>query len=153
MPGDGYTEAEAAWAYLTDAGVPPEAIVTENAATDTWESMRGIAALVRPLGIDEVIVVSDGFHLFRSRMMARDVGLRAWGSPAEMSPIRTGGGGELGYVIREAAAVVAHLWQTRVAGYWPLAISYQLSAVGFDCHTTHDSTCRLMNLPTSSYGR
>jgi hypothetical protein len=31
-----------------------------------------------------------------------------------MSPIRTGGGGELTYVIREAAAVVAHLWQTRV---------------------------------------
>jgi vancomycin permeability regulator SanA len=62
-----------------------------------------------------VIVVSDGFHLFRSRMMARDVGLQAWGSPAEMSPIRTGGGGELTYVMREAAAVVAHLWQTRVA--------------------------------------
>ena len=114
MPGDGYTEAEAAWAYLTEAGVPPEAIVTENAAGDTWESMLGIAPLLQPLGIDEVIVVSDGFHLFRSRMMARDVGLQAWGSPAEESPIRTGGGGELSYVMREAAAVVAHLWQTRV---------------------------------------
>src|SRR5215213_1490957 len=91
MPGDDYTEAEAAWACLTDAGVPPEAIVTENAASDTWESMQGIATLLRPLGIDEVILVSDGFHLFRSRMMARDVGLQAWGSPAEMSPIRTGG--------------------------------------------------------------
>jgi uncharacterized SAM-binding protein YcdF (DUF218 family) len=115
MPGDGYTEADAAWAYLTDAGVPADAIVTENAASDTWESMQGIAALLQPLGIHEVIVVSDGFHLFRSRMMARDVGLQAWGSPAEMSPIRTGGGGELSYVIREAGAVVAHLWQTRVA--------------------------------------
>jgi uncharacterized SAM-binding protein YcdF (DUF218 family) len=115
MPGDGYTEAEAAWAYLTDAGVPAEAIVIENTASDTWESMQGIAALLQPLGIDEVIVVSDGFHLFRSRMMARDVGLHAWGSPAQMSPIRTGGGGELTYVMREAAAVVAHLWQTRVA--------------------------------------
>ena len=114
MPGDGYTEAEAAWAYLTDAGVPPEAIVTENAASDTWESMLGIVPLLQPLGIDEVIVVSDGFHLFRSRLMARDVGLQAWGSPAEASPIRTGGGGELTYVIREAAAVVAHLWQTRL---------------------------------------
>jgi uncharacterized SAM-binding protein YcdF (DUF218 family) len=123
MPGDGYTEAEAAWAYLTDAGVPAEAIVTENAASDTWESMRGIAALLQPRGIDEVIVVSDGFHLFRARLMARDVGLRAWGSPAELSPIRTGGGGELTYVIREAAAVAAHLWQTRVAGFGLSAIS------------------------------
>src|SRR5215203_6929454 len=114
MPGDGYTEAEAAWAYLTDAGVPAEAIVTENAASDTWESMQGFAALLQRRAIDEVILVSDGFHLFRSRMMARDVGLQAWGSPAEMSPIRTGGSGELTYVLREAAAVVVHLWQTRV---------------------------------------
>ena len=114
MPGDGYTEAEAARNYLVEAGVPPEAIIPENAATDTWESMQGVAALLRPLGLDEVIVVSDGFHLFRSRMMARDVGLQAWGSPADDSPIRTGGGGELAYVIREAAAVVAHLWQTRL---------------------------------------
>lgn len=114
MPGDGYTEAEAAWNYLVEAGVPPEAIVSENTASDTWESMQGVAALVEPLGVDEVILVSDGFHLFRSRLMARDVGLQAWGSPADDSPIRTGGGGELAYVIREAAAVVAHLWQTRL---------------------------------------
>jgi uncharacterized SAM-binding protein YcdF (DUF218 family) len=114
MPGDGYTEADAALAYLTEAGVPPEAIVAEYAAGDTWESMLGIMPLLQPLGIDEVIVVSDGFHLFRSRLMARDVGLQAWGSPAEASPIRTGGGGEFSYVLREAAAVVAHLWQTRV---------------------------------------
>jgi uncharacterized SAM-binding protein YcdF (DUF218 family) len=114
MPGDGYTEAEAAWNYLTEAGVPPEVIVSEHAASDTWESLQGVATLLQPLGVDEVILVSDGFHLFRSRMMARDVGLQAWGSPAEESPIRTGGGGELAYVIREAAAVVAHLWQTRI---------------------------------------
>jgi uncharacterized SAM-binding protein YcdF (DUF218 family) len=114
MPGDGFTEAEAAWNYLTEAGVPSETIVSENAASDTWESMQGVAAQLRPLGVETVIVVSDGFHLFRSRLMARDVGLRAWGSPAEASPIRTGGGGEFSYVLREAAAVAAHLWQTRV---------------------------------------
>jgi uncharacterized SAM-binding protein YcdF (DUF218 family) len=115
MPGDGFTEAEAALAYLTSAGVPPEAILAEYTASDTWESMQRVAAILRPLGIDEVIVVSDGFHIFRSRMMARDVGLQPWGSPAESSPIRVGGSGEFAYVVREAAAVVAHLWQTRFA--------------------------------------
>jgi uncharacterized SAM-binding protein YcdF (DUF218 family) len=115
MPGDGYTEAEAALAYLTSAGVPPEAILAEYTASDTWESMQRVAAILRPLGIDEVIVVSDGFHIFRSRMMARDVGLQPWGSPAGSSPIRVGGSGEFAYVVREAAAVVAHLWQTRFA--------------------------------------
>lgn len=116
MPGDGYTEAEAAWAYLTNAGVPAESIVMENAATDTWESMQGVAAALQPLGVNDVILVSDGFHLFRSRMMARDVGLTATGAAAESSPIRIGGGGEFGYVLREAGGVLAHLWQTRVTG-------------------------------------
>ena len=120
MPGDGYTEAEAAWAYLTNAGVPPEAIVMENAATDTWESMLGVSAILRPLGVSDVILVSDGFHLFRSRMMARDVGLHATGAAAEASPIRVGGGGEFSYVMREAAGVAAHLWETRVLGCWGL---------------------------------
>jgi uncharacterized SAM-binding protein YcdF (DUF218 family) len=124
MPGDGYTEAEAARNYLTEAGVPEEAIVAENAASDTWESMQGVAALLEPRGVHEVILVSDGFHLFRARLMARDVGLQTWGSPAEASPIRTGGGGELAYVLREAAGVVAHLWQTKFS-YGLSAISYQ----------------------------
>ena len=115
MPGDQFTEAEAAQAYLSEVGVPAEAIVTENAAHDTWESMQGVAAALAPLGVDEVILVSDGFHLFRARLMARDVGLHPWGSPADASPIRVGGGAELTYVLREAAGVVAHLWQTRLA--------------------------------------
>jgi uncharacterized SAM-binding protein YcdF (DUF218 family) len=115
MPGDGYTEAEAAQAYLTNAGVPPEAIVSENAASDTWESMQGVAAVLAPMGVNDVILVSDGFHLFRSRLMAHDVGLHATGSAAADSPIRAGGGGEFGYVLRETGGVVVHLWQTRVA--------------------------------------
>jgi len=100
--------------------VPPEAIVMENAATDTWESMLGVSTILRPLGVSDVILVSDGFHLFRSRMMARDVGLHATGAAAESSPILVGGGGEFSYVMREAAGVAAHLWETRVLGCWGL---------------------------------
>jgi uncharacterized SAM-binding protein YcdF (DUF218 family) len=114
MDGDEFTEAEAARAYLIQAGVPPEAIVAENAARDTWESMQSVAAILGERGVHEVILVSDGFHLFRSRLMARDVGLVSWGSPVEASPIRPGGGGEFGYVLREAAAIASHLWQTRL---------------------------------------
>jgi uncharacterized SAM-binding protein YcdF (DUF218 family) len=135
MPGDGYTEAEAAWAYLTQAGVPPEAIVSENAASDTWESMQGVAAVLDPLGIDEVILVSDGFHLFRSRLMARDVGLQSWGSPAQASPIRTGGDGERLYMLREAVAVAAHLWQTRVKP----VVGVDLAPAPFSSFTAEDA--------------
>jgi uncharacterized SAM-binding protein YcdF (DUF218 family) len=114
MAGDEFTEADAAVAYLTQAGVPPEAILTENEARDTWESMQNVAAILETRGLHDVILVSDGFHLLRSKLMARDVGLQSWGSPVTASPILPGGGGEFSYVLREAAAIAAHLWQTRL---------------------------------------
>jgi uncharacterized SAM-binding protein YcdF (DUF218 family) len=115
MAGDEFTEAEAAVAYLTQAGVPLDAIVTDNEARDTWESMQNVALLLEPHGLHNVILVSDGFHLFRAKIMARDVGLEGWGSPVVESPIVPGGGSEFSYVLREAAAITAHLWQTRLA--------------------------------------
>src|SRR5262249_39199014 len=119
--GDEFTEAEAAVAYLTQAGVPPEVILTENEARDTWESMQNVAQLLQPLGVHNVILVSDGFHLFRSKLMAQDVGLQGWGSPVTESPILPGGAGEFGYVLREAAAVTVHLWETRLAPIFGVA--------------------------------
>jgi hypothetical protein len=38
--------------------------------------------------------------------MARDLGLEAIASPAPASPIRTGGGAEFAYAVREAGGVV-----------------------------------------------
>ena len=114
QPGDGFTEAEAAQAYLVNAGVPPGNIIMENAAHSTWESMQNVAAILKPQGITDVILVSDGFHLYRSRLMANDVGLTSTGSPAPDSPIVVGGGGEFAYTLREAGGVLAHLWTTRI---------------------------------------
>ncbi len=122
MAGDEFTEAEAAVTYLTQAGVPPEAIVTENEARDTWESMQSVGVLLEARGMHDVILVSDGFHLFRSKLMARDVGLQSWGSPDPESPIRPGGGGEFSYVLREVAAIAAHLWQTRLAPIFAVTV-------------------------------
>lgn len=108
-PGDAFTEAEAARAYLIEQGVPADAILMENAGRDTWESMNGIAAVARQAGLTRLLLVSDGFHLFRSKLMARDLGLAAAAAPAPNSPIRPGGPVEFSYVLREAAGVVVHL--------------------------------------------
>jgi uncharacterized SAM-binding protein YcdF (DUF218 family) len=112
-PGDQFTEAEAARAYLLDRGVPAAAIVLENEGRDSWASMQGVADALEARGLSRVLLVSDGFHLFRLKLMARDLGLPAFASPARDSPIRQGGPGELEYVLREAAGVVAHLLRTR----------------------------------------
>jgi uncharacterized SAM-binding protein YcdF (DUF218 family) len=114
QPGDGFTEAEAAQAYLMNAGVPASNIIMETEASNTWESMQNVSAILEPQGITDVILVSDGFHLYRSRMMANDVGLRSTGSPAPDSPIVVGGSGEFAYTLREAGGVLAHLWTTRI---------------------------------------
>lgn len=109
MPGDEFTEAEAAQAYLIEQGVPPEAILLENEGRNSWESMRGVRDLAASAGIGRVLLVSDGFHLFRLKLMARDLGLDAAASPATGSPIRPGSGGEFGYMVREAAGVVEQM--------------------------------------------
>jgi|GEM_PF-122920 len=108
MEGDAFTEAEAAAAYLTAQGVPPEAILYENAGTDTWQSLQGVAAVARENGLGRLLLVSDGFHLFRLKVMARDLGLDAVTSPAPDSPIRVGGPGERAYMLRELAALIEH---------------------------------------------
>lgn len=112
-PGDAFTEAEAARDYLRERGVPEEAIRLENEGRDSWSSMQGVASLLGELDLRRVLLVSDGFHLLRVKLMARDLGLVPFGTAAE-SPIWSGGGREFSYVVREAAGVVAHLWQTRV---------------------------------------
>lgn len=113
-PGDAFTEAEAARDYLIEAGVPPAAILMENEGRDTWQSMRGVAALLADHELSRVLLVSDGFHLLRSKLMARDLGLIALATPTATSPIRPGGPGEFSYAVREAAAITVYLWQTRI---------------------------------------
>jgi uncharacterized SAM-binding protein YcdF (DUF218 family) len=108
-PGDQFTEAEAGETFLLAEGVPPAAIVKENAGRDTWQSMMGVAEVLAPRDVQSVLLVSDGFHLLRSKLMARDLGFEPYGSAAVESPIVIGGAGELSFAIREAVAIVAHV--------------------------------------------
>ncbi|MGI9254293.1 MAG: YdcF family protein, partial [Thermomicrobiales bacterium] len=111
MQGDQYTEAGAAQQYLIDRGVPPEVILLEDEGRNSWESMQTVARMASDLGARKVLLVSDGFHLFRLKVMARDLGIQAIASPAPDSPIVPGGPGERAYMARETAAVVGHLLQ------------------------------------------
>lgn len=106
QPGDVYTEAGTSEQYLTDRGVPPDAILMEDTGNDTWASMQNVADVAKGHDIHRVLLVSDGFHLFRSERMAKAVGLQAHTSPATGSPIRPWSGDEFSYVIRETGAVI-----------------------------------------------
>ena len=111
--GDQFTEAQAGRDYLVEQGVPTEAILLENRGQDSWQSMQSVAALLEYRQLSRVLLVSDGFHLFRLKKMAHDLGLTAYGTAATSSPIRRSGPTEFSYVLRETGGVVAHLWETR----------------------------------------
>jgi uncharacterized SAM-binding protein YcdF (DUF218 family) len=108
QPGDAYTEAETARAWLVERGVPDDAIVAENAGRSTWGSIQGVPAVLPPDGTS-VLIVSDGFHLFRSELMFRELGYDAYSSPAPDDAIAPWSRQELGYVVRETGGVLAFL--------------------------------------------
>ena len=107
--GDAFTEAETEANYLIERGVPEDAILYENRGRDTWQSMQGVEEVLRGTGVRSMLIVSDGFHLLRAKLMARDLGFTAYGSPAKNSPITPWSGDEFSYVIRETGGILVFL--------------------------------------------
>jgi len=110
--GDQYTEAESGRTYLIDRGVPADAILMENVSHNTAASFDGVKRLLRPRGVQSLLIVSDGFHLYRSKMLANAAGFDAFGFAAENSPIRHGSSTELRYMVRETFGVLA--WKLHI---------------------------------------
>jgi uncharacterized SAM-binding protein YcdF (DUF218 family) len=100
--GDRYTEADAGRLYALAHGVPEAHIAREGRGRTTWQSLQGAAAILRARGWHRALLVSDPFHAFRLRRMARDLGLTASVSPASQSAVHSSRL-QLRYILREAA--------------------------------------------------
>jgi uncharacterized SAM-binding protein YcdF (DUF218 family) len=89
--GDRDTTSEAAVGqrYAIEHGVPPSAIMIENAGRSTSESLQQVATLMESEPTPEVILVSDPFHMLRLSILARRFGLTPYTSPTRTSPIST----------------------------------------------------------------
>lgn len=109
MPGDAFTEAETGVQYMLDRGVPADALRWEDQGRDTWQSMEGVRDVLDGTDVDSLIIVSDGFHLLRSELMARALGFHASGVAAIDSPIQPWSGTEFSYVIRETGGIFVTL--------------------------------------------
>ena len=84
------SEAGAGRAWLVGAGVPPDAILTEDESQHTLENLFHVRHTLRTEGWSEVILVSDGLHLARAGALAEGLGLRIRRSPAPDCPPRPG---------------------------------------------------------------
>jgi len=76
-----FTEGGVSRDYLARQGVPPEDIVVEKEGDSTVASTALASEIMRRMGLESAIVVSDGYHIYRVKKMLERRGLRAFGSP------------------------------------------------------------------------
>jgi uncharacterized SAM-binding protein YcdF (DUF218 family) len=76
-----FTEGEVGRSYLIGHGVPSEAIVVEKEGESTVQSTAMAGEIMRRMGLKSVIVVSDGYHIFRVKKILQFRGLSVYGSP------------------------------------------------------------------------
>lgn len=80
-----FTEGAVGRAYLISRGVPSEAIIVETEGESTVQSTTMASEIMRRMGLQSVIVVSDGYHIYRVKQMLASNGLSVYGSPRKES--------------------------------------------------------------------
>ncbi len=108
---DRVTEATAGANYLLAKGVKNADLLREVKATNTWQELEAISAIMKDRDLNSVILVSDGFHLARAKAIAEHFGLKASTAVAGESPIR--GWPKYSREIKESLALSA----ARIVGY------------------------------------
>jgi len=109
--GDRFTEAESGRQYLAAGGVPVDSIVVEPEGTSTFESLQSLRDESAALAIDEVVIVSDPYHVLRAGLVARELGFVATTSATRTSV--TQGSDAFSRNVREAIGIMVG----RVVGF------------------------------------
>ena len=105
--GEEITEAQCMYDWLTARGVDPARLILEEQAGNTAENFAFSKKLLEEQGVDpaedSVAVVTNDFHIARSRLIAVRQGYgHAFGVPAELPWLHL----EVNYYLREAFAMV-----------------------------------------------
>ena len=100
-PGDITTEAAASKKYLIALGVPTDVILVDESSLTTKQNLSRVAELLSAKNLASILIVSDPFHMYRAGTLAHDLGIEAYGSPTQTSPIAKNSWLELKYMLRE----------------------------------------------------
>lgn len=104
---DNYNEVGTMKDWAIQAGVPSVDVFMDHAGLSTYESMRRARDV---FGAQRIVVVSQGYHLYRSLYVARALGLDAYGVCAEGEDYA----GQLGRDVREVFARVKDFFTAAV---------------------------------------
>lgn len=100
-PGDLSNEAATSKKYLVALGIPAEAILTDESSLTTKQNMSRVADVLAEHALSSIVIVSDPFHMYRALTLARDLGIVAYASPTQTSPIEKNSWLEFKYMLRE----------------------------------------------------
>jgi SanA protein len=76
-----YDEPDTMRKALVDAGVPPKVIFEDHAGFNTWASM---VRARRVFGVEDAVIVTQGFHMARALYLADHAGLDATGLTSDL---------------------------------------------------------------------
>lgn len=84
--GETITEAEAMERYLVEKGISEDRIYQEDQATSTFENLEFSKVIIDASFSQKdytIIIATNDFHLLRAKMLAKRLGLEAYGMPAK----------------------------------------------------------------------
>ncbi|MDK2919745.1 MAG: hypothetical protein PWQ37_2478 [Candidatus Petromonas sp.] len=79
-------EAKAMKIFLVEKGIDKERIILEDKSTSTYENLkfaRDILKKIDPKDTYSILIVTSDFHLLRAKLLAKRLGFKAYGLPAE----------------------------------------------------------------------
>lgn len=88
-PDEYISEALAMERYLINRGINKNIIIVEDTSTSTYENISNSLGLIKQVdGVENprVLLVTNKFHVFRSKLLANRLGAKAYGLPAEVPP-------------------------------------------------------------------
>ena len=106
------SESDVGRQYLLKLGLPDAGVIALRAGSSTYSSLVGVAHWFTGKHSQRVLLVSDGFHMLRLKIIASRLGLAPFTSPVANSPIRSNPRLNASYLLVEGLKVpVAWLFQ------------------------------------------
>ncbi|MGE5204534.1 MAG: YdcF family protein [Chlamydiota bacterium] len=103
-----YSEGGVGRDYLRSLGIPDRDLIAETQSSDTVQSARRVAVIMRTNGLRDCLAVSDAYHVFRVKQMLDGQGVIAYAAPRPDSLPRSFG--ERSFLVaREALSYM--LWR------------------------------------------
>ncbi|TRZ77206.1 YdcF family protein [bacterium] len=94
--------------YLIQQGIIEENIFIEEKSRTTWQNLKEVVNILEQHNFNSVILVSDGFHMFRLQRMAEDLEIINYISPVEKEVIKQNKLTNFKYIIRESVVYVLY---------------------------------------------